>query len=502
MSEPTFLDLPDLANEAVGGAAIACNDEFFAEKENLLRPHAAVWKDEYTDRGKWMDGWETRRRRDGGTHDWCVVRLGLPGVIRGIVVDTAFFRGNFPESCAIYATTIEDPLDAKALATATWSEIVPRSPLLGDSRNLFAVDDGHRYTHVRLDIYPDGGVARLRVHGDVVPSWPRLRALGGPIDLAALEHGAVVETCSDMFFGSRNNLIKPGPSRSMADGWETRRRRGPGNDWAIVRLAAAGTIERVEIDTSHFKGNAPGRIALEGVHAPGVAARELSGWRTLLTTPVEPHRRHVFDHELRRVGLVTHLRLSVFPCGGIARLRAWGELAPAASPGLAALDAMTADDARAALKKCCGSSRWAEQIAAARPFEDPAALLRIAERTWWALGEADHREAFSAHPKIGSQQAPAKADPETTGRWSRDEQASTAAAAAATLADLADANRAYEDKHGFIYIVCATGRGADDMLAECRARLANATADELRTAAEEQMKITRLRLAKLLGELA
>ncbi|MBA3392620.1 MAG: allantoicase [Deltaproteobacteria bacterium] len=501
--QPAFLDLPDLASDTVGGAAIACNDEFFAEKENLLRAHVAVWKEhEYTDRGKWMDGWETRRRRDGGTHDWCVVRLGLPGVIRGIVVDTAFFRGNYPEACAIYATTIEDPLDLAALQRATWSEILPRSALRGDSKNVFAIADGHRYTHVRLDIYPDGGVARLRVHGDVVPGWPRLRALGGPIDLAALEHGAVVETCSDMFFGSRNNLIKPGPSRSMADGWETRRRRGPGNDWAIIRLAAAGTVESVEIDTSHFKGNAPGRIALEGTHAPGASVDELSGWRTLLATAVEPHRRHVFDHQLRRTGPITHLRISVFPCGGIARLRAWGTLVPEAAPGLAALDAMSVDDARAALRKCCGSSRWAEQVAAARPFEDVPALLRIAERVWWSLGEADHREAFSAHPKIGSQSPPAQpaGDPETTGRWARDEQQTTASAAAATLAELADANRAYEAKHGFIYIVCATGRGADDMLADLRARLAGTTKDELRTAAEEQAKITRLRLAKLLAE--
>jgi allantoicase len=259
---PNFLDLPDLACEAVGGAALACNDEFFAEKDNLLREHAAVWKDHaYTDRGKWMDGWETRRRRPrsgahasadgagtsadtGGGHDWCIVRLGMPGVIRGVVIDTAFFRGNFPESCALHAAEIDDALDLGALETAAWTAILPRAKLEGDARNAFAVDAGRRFTHVRLEIFPDGGVARLRIHGEVVPRWSRLRALGGPIDLAALEHGAVVETCSDMFFGSRNNLIKPGPSRSMADGWETRRRRGPGNDWAIVRLAAMGSLER------------------------------------------------------------------------------------------------------------------------------------------------------------------------------------------------------------------------------------------------------------------
>ncbi|HEU0029773.1 MAG TPA: allantoicase [Kofleriaceae bacterium] len=501
MSElPAFTDLPDLACEAVGGAALLTNDDFFAEKENLLRAHAAVWKDHaYTDRGKWMDGWESRRRREPG-HDWCIVRLGMPGVIRGVIVDTAYFRGNYPESCALYGATIDDPLDLRALDAATWTELVPRSPLRGDSKNAFTVDDRHRYTHVRLDIFPDGGVARLRVHGEVVPSWPRLRALGGPIDLAALEHGAVVETCSDMFFGSRNNLIKPGPSTSMADGWETRRRRGPGNDWAIVRLATAGTIERLEIDTTHFKGNAPGRCTVEGTHAPGVAADQLTGWRMLLATPLQPHRRHVFDAELRRVGLVTHLKLSVFPDGGVARLRAWGELAAEPAHGIVALDRMTAADARAAFLRCCGSTKWADAMTAARPFEDTPAMLRIAERIWWSLGEADHREAFAAHPKIGQAKPPDAAH--ATAAWTRDEQKGAGHASAQLLDELAEANRAYEAKHGFIFIVCATGRTADAMLADLVTRLEHSTAEELRTAAEEQMKITRLRIQKLIGELS
>jgi allantoicase len=494
MTEPAFLDLPDLACDAVGGAAIACNDEFFADKENLLRAHAAEWKDHvYTDRGKWMDGWETRRRREPG-HDWCVIRLGLPGVIRGVVVDTAFFRGNFPEGCELHACELDDALDLRALDTAAWVPILPRQTLRGDAKNAFAIDAARRFTHVRLDIFPDGGVARLRVHGDVVPRWSRLRALGGPIDLAALEHGAVVETCSDMFFGSRNNLIKPGPSRSMADGWETRRRRGPGNDWAIIRLAAAGTIERLEIDTTHFKGNAPGRCTVDGVHAPGTPADRLDGWRALLASPLQPHTRHVFDDELRRAGDVTHLRLSVFPDGGVARLRAWGSLAPELAPGIARLNAQPAGDASAALRRCCGSVRWSDAMVAARPFEDVAAVQRIAERTWWSLGEADYLEAFAAHPKIG--------DGATAPAWAKAEQAGAGGAAADTLAALATANRDYEAKHGFIFIVCASGRTADAMLADLRARLGRGRADELRTAAEEQAKITRLRLAKLIQELA
>ncbi len=507
-----FLDLPDLASESVGGAALLCNDEFFAEKENLLREHAAVWKDHaYTDRGKWMDGWETRRRRPpesighaspGGDHDWCIVRLGMPGVIRGVVVDTAFFRGNYPESCALWATEIDDALDLRALEAATWTPILPRTKLDGDSKNVFAIEARQRFTHVKLEIFPDGGVARLRVHGEVVPRWSRLRALGGPIDLAALEHGAVVESCSDMFFGSRNNLIKPGPSRSMADGWETRRRRGPGNDWAIIRMAGGGTIERLEIDTTHFKGNAPGRCTVEGVHAPGIAAAELTGWRVLLGSPLQPHRRHVFDDELRRIGPVTHLRLSVFPDGGVARLRAWGQLAEGASTGaavgLAKLNALPAGEARTALGRCCGSQAWAEAMVASRPFEDVPALLRIAERTWWRLDETAHREAFAAHPRIGEHKTPASGD----AAWSTGEQKAAATADSAVLAELAEANRAYFEKHGFVFIVCATGRTAEAMLADLRARTPCSTADELRTAAEEQIKITRLRLHKLIGELA
>ncbi len=512
MTEPAFVDLPDLASESVGGAVVVCNDEFFAEKENLLKPAAAVWKDHlYTDRGKWMDGWETRRRRpapdsadytiEASAHDWCVVRLGLPGRIRGVVVDTALFRGNFPESCVVLAAEIDDALDLRALDAASWHSLVPRSQLAGDTKNYFEITGGdatRRFTHVRLEIFPDGGVARLRVHGEVVPSWPRLRALGGSIDLAALEHGAVVETCSDMFFGSRNNLIKPGPSLSMADGWETRRRRGPGNDWAIIRLAAPGTVERVLVDTSHFKGNAPGRCVIEGVHAPGVAANELTGWRELVGSPLQPHTRHLFDHQLRRIGLVSHLRLSVFPDGGVARLRAWGSLAPEASAGIAKLNAMTAADAHAAFRRCCGSSAWADAMVAARPFEDGSAVLRIGERVWWGLAEVDHREAFAAHPKIGEAKVPASGD----AAWSRDEQKAAGSGTARTMAELATANRDYEAKHGFIFIVCATGRTADAMLADLRTRLGNPAELELRMAAEEQIKITRLRLAKLIGELA
>jgi allantoicase len=324
-----FTDLIDLAAERLGGAVLLANDEFFAPKESLLKATPAVWKEgEYTDRGKWMDGWETRRRREPG-HDWCIVRLGLPGVIHGVVVDTAFFRGNYPEHCTIEATSVSGnptPAELADEKKTRWREILPKSALKGDSRNEFGIPGMPRATHLRFSIYPDGGVARLRVFGE--PQWDASKhRAGSEVDLAAMENGGLVVSCSDMFFGHRHNLILPGRSTHMGDGWETKRRRGPGHDWTIVRLATRGTLHRVEIDTDHFKGNAPGSAMLEVIDAPSVAktsAAPTGQWQTILAqTPLQPHTRHRYDELLDR-GPVTHARLSIYPDGGVARLRLFG----------------------------------------------------------------------------------------------------------------------------------------------------------------------------------
>lgn len=323
-----FTELVDLAAERLGGAVIAANDEFFAPREALLRAHEAEWREgEYTDRGKWMDGWETRRRRTPG-HDWCFVRLGAPGVVRGLVVDTTFFRGNFPESCSLEGVDVPGvPTPDTLQSPATiWRPLLVQTKLKGDSKNLFEVKDGDRVTHVRFSIYPDGGVARLRVHGEVRADWSRLR---GPCDLAAVENGGRVLAASDMFFGHRHNLIMPGRSTHMGDGWETKRRRGPGHDWLVLKLARPGVIERAEVDTDHFKGNAPASCMLEGADAGEDRDDTLESlekeWRPLLPlSPLQPHSRHRFDEELQRAGRLTHVRLSIYPDGGIARLRLIG----------------------------------------------------------------------------------------------------------------------------------------------------------------------------------
>ncbi|HYY99315.1 MAG TPA: allantoicase, partial [Pyrinomonadaceae bacterium] len=258
-----FANLVDLASERLGGAVLFANDDFFAPKENLLKQSAPVFVEgKYTERGKWMDGWESRRRRTPG-FDWCLVRLGLAGRVRGVVVDTSYFRGNFPESCSLEACAARPNADAEELADGAtrWAEILPQSRLEGDSENPFAVASDERFTHLRFKIYPDGGVARLRVYGEVMPDPARLRD-AGEVDLAAVENGGMVVAASDMFFGHRHNLIMPGRAVSMSDGWETKRRRGEGNDWVVIKLGAKGHISRLEVDTAHFKGNYPESCSL------------------------------------------------------------------------------------------------------------------------------------------------------------------------------------------------------------------------------------------------
>ncbi len=317
-----FTELPDLAAERLGGAVLAANDDFFAPKEALLHAAAPVWREgEYTDRGKWMDGWETRRRRTPG-HDWAIVQLGAPGIVRGVVIDTAFFTGNFPESASI-----EGCADGAAGPDAEWIPLLRQSALTGNARNEFAITASERrVTHVRLNIFPDGGVARLRVHGDVVPD-SKMFADGRELDLAALAHGGVVTECSDMHYGNRQNLILPGRSTHMGDGWETKRRRGPGHDWTIVRLARAGHIRRIELDTDHYKGNAPGSCTIETCDAGSERFDAATAtWNPLLPdTPLSADARHAWDVPV--TPRITHVRLNIFPDGGVARLRLIGQAA-------------------------------------------------------------------------------------------------------------------------------------------------------------------------------
>ncbi len=353
-----FTDLADLASERLGGKVLWATDEFFAPKENLLNPAAPVSiPGKYVDTGLWMDGWETRRHR-APDHDHCVIRLGIPGMIRGIVVDTAHFLGNYPEQCSLDASADQQ----------TWVELLPPTNLRGNAKNLFPIRDPYRYTHLRFHIYPDGGVARLRVHGDAIPS-----ALGESIDLAALENGGAILQASDNFFGAPHDLIYPGRPAGMHDGWQTRRRRGPGHDWAVIQLGAHGAIQRVEVDTLHFKGNFPESCSLETDEGREVLPR----------TPLFADQNHVFESELTPA-VTARVRFRIYPDGGVGRLRIFGaptEIGRAAHR-LRLINSLPPAQALEMFRTCSGSAPWAEAMISARPFASMAAMERSAEQSF------------------------------------------------------------------------------------------------------------------------
>ena len=322
-SPPTSWErLPDLAGRALGGAVVAANDEFFAAKENLIVEAPPAARPGFGHRGKEYDGWETRRRRTRG-HDWAIVRLGAAGVVAGLVVDTSFFTGNFPPRAALDGAAVEGHPTAAELDKADWQPLLPLSELAGNTANTFAVTSDRRVTHVRLSIHPDGGVARLRVHGTVLPD-PRL-VDAGPLDLAALENGATVTAVSDEFYGRPQQLLGRGLARSMGEGWETARRRDAGNDWVEVALACEGVVTLAELDTSWFLGNAPGSASVTGIGPDGDVV-------LLPRTRLQPDTRHRFV--LGDAPAVDRVRLDVFPDGGMARLRLWGRPSPAGRAAL------------------------------------------------------------------------------------------------------------------------------------------------------------------------
>ncbi|MFF5128641.1 allantoicase [Streptomyces syringium] len=333
-----FTHLPDLADRRLGAGVLAANDEFFAERENLLNPEAAHFDPErFGHKGKVMDGWETRRRRGTGAdtphptdedHDWALIRLGAPGVVHGIVVDTAHFRGNSPQAVSIEAASVPGAPSAEDLLAADveWTVLVPRTPVGGHAANGFTVRDPRRFTHLRLNQHPDGGIARLRVHGEAVPD-PAWLAVLGTFDLVALENGGRAEDASDRFYSPPVHTIQPGRSRKMDDGWETRRRRDKGHDWVRYRLTEQSVPRAVEIDTGCYKGNAAGWAALSVLDATTGAdpADHTTGWTEILPrTRLQPDTVHRFP--LEKAPTATHLRIDIYPDGGIARLRVHGSL--------------------------------------------------------------------------------------------------------------------------------------------------------------------------------
>lgn len=326
-------DIPDftrrwinLADPRLGAVVVSASDEFFAPKERLIAAETPVFiPGKYDDHGKWMDGWETRRKRSSG-HDHCVVKLGLVGVLKGIDIDTHHFTGNFPPAAMLEAALCDGMPDA----ATRWVRLTAPISLLGNRQHFVAIDNPHSWSHVRLNIYPDGGVARLRVYGQVSCDWAP-RPTTQIYDLIALENGGRLVACNDAHFGSPNNLLVPGHALNMGDGWETRRRREPGNDWAIIALGHPGVISKIEVDTAYFKGNYPDRCAIQAAWVAGGTEQSIISqslfWPTLLAEQtLGMDAMHVYTEAVHALGPITHIRFNIFPDGGLSRLRLWGQL--------------------------------------------------------------------------------------------------------------------------------------------------------------------------------
>lgn len=331
------VELPDwakrsvnLADTRIGARGIFATDEFFAPLERMLNPDPAVFiVGKYDDNGKWMDGWETRRKRTTG-YDWSLIKLGRRGILRGFDIDTSHFTGNFAPAVSIDATDCDSD-DPDTLAKAHWTRILPSTTLSGNSHHLLEITSTDTWSHLRINMYPDGGIARLRAYGQPVGVFDS----SDPdhlYDLAALENGGRAVAWNDAHFGTASNLIAPGRGINMGDGWETRRRREPGNDWCILQLGTLGLIQRVEIDTAHFKGNFPDRFSLQAARMDGGTDQSVITqsmfWPVLLDEQkLSMDAIHTFVDGIADIGPVTHVRLNIIPDGGVSRLRLWGKAA-------------------------------------------------------------------------------------------------------------------------------------------------------------------------------
>lgn len=461
----------DLLSERVGGRVVKCNDEFFADASNLLKTSAPVWKeDEFTDHGKWMDGWETRRRREPG-HDWVILALGIPGAVRRVTIDTSHFTGNFPEEFSLDISPGDD----------VWSELIPRTAVRGDTVVDYEVADPHRVTEVRLNIYPDGGIARLRIQGDPIPNM-ELVCPGGMTDLAAAGLGGHWLDASDFHYSSPANLLLPTDPAGMWDGWETRRRRGPGHDWATFRLGLKGRVESVVVDSRHFKGNCPGWVSVE-------FSEDGEDWHLAIDeVSVDPDR--VNEIPLPEAMQAGYVRLSLHPDGGVARLRLLGraDRQEAGTARVSYLNSLFEEAARGFFFTTCVATRWVDAMVRGRPYDSVDTVVRRVGEVFDSLDESDWLQAFAGHPRIGER---------GTNTENR-EQVGTATASREILRDLVEVNRRYEEKFGFTYIVYATGKTAPEMLAIALQRLENDRREEIATAAGEQRKITEGRLLRML----
>ncbi|MDC0862333.1 allantoicase [bacterium] len=317
--------LIDLAQPRLGSKVIFRTDDFFASADRIIDPSAPVFKEGLFDKnGKWMDGWESRRKRTPG-HDYLIIKLGKPGSISKVNVDTSHFNGNQPSMISIEACNSK----SNNIKNFKWKSLLVKKKTKANSHHIFKTSSKSVFTHIKLNIFPDGGVARLRLYGNI--SKEKNDFKNKTINLASLLDGASVIACNNEHFGKAENILAPGKAKNMGDGWETRRRRDKGFDWLILNSIDGEKIDKIEISTHHFKGNFPSHCSLQAAYITTKKSSSsiVSGsnkWKTLMNkTMLKANKSHTFRNVLMKNDKINFIKINIFPDGGISRFRIFGK---------------------------------------------------------------------------------------------------------------------------------------------------------------------------------
>jgi len=314
----------DLAQSRLGTKVVYKTDEFFAPAKRIINPWPPIFKEGVFDKhGKWMDGWETRRKRNKG-HDFLILKLGRPGKIYKVDIDTSYFNGNQPSKISLEACYSKNKLPSK---NSKWINILNKKSTKPNSHHFFNIKNKSIFTHVKLNIYPDGGVARIRIYGKMVIKKKFGKKI---INLTSVLNGATPIACNNEHFGRAENILAPGTGKNMGDGWETRRSRGKNFDWLILKCATAGKINKIQIDTHHFKGNYPDKCSLQAAYLNNKTSfknvvKKSKKWNFLLNkVKLHAHKKHNFNNKQMKKNKINYIRINIFPDGGISRIRVFG----------------------------------------------------------------------------------------------------------------------------------------------------------------------------------
>ena len=316
--------LIDLAQPRLGTKVIYKTDDFFASANRIISPTEPVFKVGVFDKhGKWMDGWESRRKRTAG-HDFIIIKLGKPGTIKKVDVDTSHFNGNQPAMVSIEGANS----NSNKINQLKWQPLLSKKKTKANSHHYFTVNSNKVFTHIKFNIFPDGGVARLRLYGSIAKSN---KLKDKKINLASLLDGSSVIACNNEHFGKAENILAPGKAKNMGDGWETRRRRGKGFDWLILNSLDGKEIDKIEISTHHFKGNFPSHCSLQAAYLPNSKnskqiVKSSNNWKYLLKdAKLSANKVHVFKNNLMKKDKINFIKINIFPDGGISRFRIYGK---------------------------------------------------------------------------------------------------------------------------------------------------------------------------------